>query len=74
MVYYVDSIYGRDENDGCSRQTAFRTVARINSLTLQGGDSVLFKAGGVYPGSLIPRREPGRKPFLLIATAWGRPR
>ena len=61
MVYYVDSIYGRDENDGCSRQTAFRTVTRINSLTLQGGDSVLFKAGGVYPGSLIPRREPGEE-------------
>lgn len=61
MTYYVDAVYGSDGNDGLSRQTAFRTVERVNGLTLKGGDAVLFKAGCTYPGSLIPKREPGEE-------------
>ena len=56
MIYYVDSVYGCDKADGLSRQTAFRSVARVNVLTLTAGDKVLFKAGGTYPGTLRPRR------------------
>lgn len=56
MIYYVDSVFGRDTNDGLSRRKAFRTLARVNELVLKGGDSVLFKAGGVYKGCLVPKR------------------
>lgn len=57
MTYYVDSVYGNDSNDGVSRQTAFRTIERVNQLVLTGGDSVLFKADGTYAGNLHPRRQ-----------------
>ena len=57
MIYYVDSVYGNDANNGISRQTAFRTVARVNELVLHGGDRVLFKAAREYPGCLIPKRD-----------------
>ena len=56
MIYYVDSLYGSDEADGLSRQTAFRTTARVNTLSLCGGDEVRFRAGRTYPGPLQPRR------------------
>ena len=59
MIYYLDSQYGNDKNDGLSRQTAFRTLDKVNSLTLTGGDKLLIKAGTVYEGSLSPKRERG---------------
>lgn len=59
LQYFVDSECGDDRYDGQSRRTAFRTLGRVNALMLQGGDSVLFKAGCTYPGNLRPRREPG---------------
>ncbi len=59
MIYYLDSQYGNDKNDGLSRQTAFRSLEKINELTLTGGDKVLIKAGTVYEGSLHPKRQRG---------------
>lgn len=56
MQYFIDSVYGCDENDGLSRQGAFKSVDKINSLLLNDGDSVLFKAGCEYSGSLAPKR------------------
>lgn len=58
MTYYIDSRYGCDENDGLSRQTAWRTLAAVNARTYKGGDAILFKAGGTYVGNLAPKREP----------------
>ena len=65
MIYYLDSIGGSDDNDGLSRQTAFRTLEKLNALTLQGGDRVLFKAGCQFPGVLSPKREPGNGVIVL---------
>ena len=57
MIYYVDSRYGCDENDGLSRQTAWRTLEKVNAQVFKGGDSLLFKAGETYEGHLCPKRE-----------------
>lgn len=59
MQYYVDSEFGDDRYDGQSRQTAFRTLERMNAVILRGGDSVMLKAGGTYSGNLRPQREEG---------------
>lgn len=59
MIYYLDSQYGNDKNDGLSRQTAFYSLEKINELMLSGGDKVLLKAGTVYEGSLNPKRVRG---------------
>ncbi len=48
VTYYVSSFGGNDANDGLSPQTAFRTIAQVNSLNLQAGDAVLFKCGDVW--------------------------
>ena len=60
MVYYIDSRYGSDSNDGLSRQTAFASVGKMSEITLKGGDTVLIKADTEYNGSLH---------LKLIATA-----
>ncbi len=59
MIYYVDSQYGSDNADGLTRQTAFKSVTRINQLELHGYDTVLFKAGCEYVGNLHPTRTRG---------------
>lgn len=56
MTYFIDSVTGSDQNDGRSRQTAFRSIDKVNALTLQGGDAVLFKAGCTFEGNLHPKR------------------
>ncbi len=59
MIYYVDSVYGNDNADGLTRQSAFKTVTRVNQLRLHGGDTVLFKAGCDHFGNLHPVRSRG---------------
>lgn len=59
MTYYVDSRYGSDNADGLTRQTAFKSITRINQLGLHGGDTVLFKADCEFTGNLHPIRTRG---------------
>ena len=56
-TYYVDSQNGNDKNHGLSPEKAIRTLEKANSLTLKGGDSLLFKADCTYEGNLAPVRE-----------------
>lgn len=56
-AYYVDSVNGDDENDGRSPKTAFRTLSRANKVTLKNGESLLFRAGCEFKGTLTPKRE-----------------
>jgi len=48
-TYYVSSSAGDDDNDGLSQASPLATVARVNELSLQPGDRVLFKCGDSYP-------------------------
>ena len=47
-VYYVSSSQGKDSYDGLSENSPFATISKVNSLTLQPGDFVLFKCGDVW--------------------------
>ena len=53
-TYFVDSVGGSDSNGGLSAQTAWKTVAKVNTSTFVAGDTVLFKRGGVWTESLVP--------------------
>jgi hypothetical protein len=54
-TFYVDSVAGNDANNGTSTSTPWRTLARVNSVTFQPGDHILFKAGSIWTGTLAPR-------------------
>ena len=47
-TYYVDSIGGKDSNDGTSESKAFKTLDKVNDLSLEPGDTVLLKKGSVF--------------------------
>jgi hypothetical protein len=65
-AYYVDSDSGNDMNTAASPSEAWKSLTRINQETFKPGDSVLFKAGGVWQGNLSFRGsgQPG-KPIVV---------
>ncbi|MFK7694330.1 right-handed parallel beta-helix repeat-containing protein [Paenibacillus sp. HJGM_3] len=54
-AYYVDSAGGNDANAGTSAGAAWKTLDKVNAITFQPGDTILFKAGGVWTGTLSPQ-------------------
>jgi hypothetical protein len=54
-VFYVDATAGRDSNDGSTPALAWQTLTKVNATTLQPGNAVCFKAGGVWTGQLAPK-------------------
>ncbi len=53
-TFYVDSAAGQDSHDGLAPDHAWRSLERVNAADLQPGDTVRFKSGGQWRGSLIP--------------------
>jgi hypothetical protein len=51
-VYFVDAESGKDSNPGLSVTEPWQSVRRVNRAELQPGDTVRFKAGGVWRESL----------------------
>lgn len=52
-AYYI-SPGGNDDNTGLTKNTAWKTLTRINRETFQPGDAILLESGGVWNGQLRP--------------------
>ncbi len=71
-TYYVDAIGGLDGNAGTSVSTPWKTLSKVNSVTLQPGDSVLFKRNCQFRGMLTPQGNGAEgKPITLDAYGKG---
>jgi parallel beta-helix repeat protein len=57
-TYYVSNS-GQDNNTGLSASTPIKTIAKVNSLSLNPGDSVLFKRGDLWRESLYISKYTG---------------
>ncbi|MDC7288758.1 discoidin domain-containing protein [Blautia schinkii] len=69
QIYYVDSEAGNDANDGKTEGGAFKTLAKINALTLQPGDSVLLKKGSIFDDQqLYPKGKGTAEEHILIGS------
>ncbi len=55
-TYYV-SASGSDENNGTTENTPFKTIEKVNSLSLSTGDEVCFKRGDLWRGEMIVTQE-----------------
>ena len=52
-TYYVDATGGADGNTGLSSGSAWQTLTKVNSITYSPGDSILFKKGEIWYGSIV---------------------
>ncbi len=70
-TYYVAAI-GSDINNGRSASTPFQSLAQVNRLLLQPGDSVLFRRGDTFRGSLtIGQSGLAGRPIVVDAYGTG---
>jgi hypothetical protein len=78
-TYHVDFAEGSDERDGLSKQTAWKHApgalaaeSKVKAVVLSPGDTVLFKAGVVYRGSVeIPASGKEGAPIVYKGSGWG---
>ena len=53
-TYYVDASGGNDANNGLSSSAAWKTIAKVNGVSLAPGDTVLLKRGEVWREAFRP--------------------
>ena len=54
MPYFVDAINGRDDNDGCTPLTPWKTLKKINATVFAPGDEIYLRSGCTFCGQLRP--------------------
>lgn len=64
--YYVDALHGNDKANGTSAATAWKTLKKAGSVFLQQGDTLLFKRGNIFKGSLFPKIIPSSASITRI--------
>jgi hypothetical protein len=70
VTYYIDSKAGNDDNNGVTKETPLKSLAKLKTLSLNPGDSVLFKRGSHFLGPLIIKNS-GTKNRYITLTAYG---
>ncbi|GAA3547994.1 right-handed parallel beta-helix repeat-containing protein [Nonomuraea rosea] len=75
-TYYVDSRAGNDASAGTTAATAWKSLDKVNAAELKPGDSVSFKRGSAFTGSLtLTASGTAAKPIVVNAYGGGaRPR
>lgn len=68
-TYYIASA-GSDSNSGITAGSPFQSITKINQLPLQAGDSVLFRRGDTFRGTLMIRRS-GLANRSIVYDAYG---
>ncbi len=68
--YFISSSEGSDGNEGTKAEQPIKTLAKLNQLSLQGGDTIFFKCGDIFRGSIVIAA--GGKPGSdLVYTSYG---
>ncbi len=68
--YFLDCRYGNDAAKGTTPQAAWRTLARVNAVTFQAGDSILLRRGTTCAGVLAPQGS-GASGNPIVVSAYG---
>lgn len=70
-TYYV-SPTGNDGNSGTSASYPWKTIDRLNSVNLQGGDGILFETNQTFDGKLyFDAQDTGTETSPIIVSTYG---
>ena len=64
--YFVSSSEGNDSNNGLSEATPFASIAKVNSLNLQPGDTISFKCGDTWRGEMLTIVKSGSSSLPIV--------
>ena len=68
-VYFV-SPDGDDDKSGLSIKDAWKSLDKVNGVTFEPGDQVLFETGGVWKGQLQPQGS-GEEGKPIVLSSYG---
>jgi hypothetical protein len=68
--YYLDASLGDDDALENSLTTPWKSLDKLNSITFEPGDSILFRSGERWEGQLSPTGS-GTHEFPIVVTAYG---
>lgn len=71
QIYYVSSSSGNDSNNGKNENQPFKTIEKINELTLKPKDRILFKKGDIWKGEQLIIKDSGTEDNPIIFTSYG---
>lgn len=69
-VFYVSNL-GSDDNDGLSENSPIKSLSKINTLVLQPGDSVLFRKGDTFTGTINLNELAGEDDNPITFSSYG---
>lgn len=69
-IFYVDSVSGADENAGLSQDQPWRSFAKLASMELKAGDTVLLKTDSVFPDPFLLENS-GKLGRPIIFSSYG---
>src|SRR5262245_26433022 len=52
ISYYIDNVNGNDNNSGRTRNTAWRSLDKLNTITFEAGDQIYLRRGQTFKGFL----------------------
>ena len=70
-TYYVSSAKGNNNNDGTSKDKPFKTLNKINEITLQPGDQVLLEKGSVFDNQALHLKGSGTADAMILVSTYG---
>lgn len=70
-TYYISSAKGDDKNDGTSKDKPFKTLNKINELTLKPGDQVLLEKGSVFNDQYLHLKGSGSADAMILVSTYG---
>ncbi len=72
-TYYVHPFIGNDSNTGTSTKKPFKSLEKIEQLTLNAGDKIILDANVSYEGSLrlIGQNGNTEQPIIITSLDWG---
>lgn len=65
-TYYIDSESGNDTNTGLSAETPWKSLLKANNTTLNPGDTICFKRGAEFEGTLFIRNSGNEKNYIVV--------
>lgn len=69
-TYYVSSSSGNDSNLGTSESSPWQSLVKVNSVTFEAGDKILFKSGDTWNGQLVIKSS-GTQLNRIIFSSYG---
>lgn len=70
QTYFVDDVAGNDQNNGFSAASSWKSLKHVNDMEFHAGDSILFKRGGKWTGTLRPQGN-GATNRRIVLGAYG---